>query len=97
MVQHLCEGAGWLAAQAGRQVPGGWLLSAMGSRLMPPGVPLTPAHRLLFQHQASDQASGQDVFYSQSKANRCVACGEQGHYPRYRWVQQGSGGGSGDG
>lgn len=39
--------------------------------------------RLLFEHKNTDQASGSQ-FYSQSKANRCVACGEEGHYLRYR-------------
>lgn len=35
-----------------------------------------PTIRLDFQHAAVDQQRGTDAFYSQSKANRCVACGE---------------------
>lgn len=43
-----------------------------------------PTIRLLFQHANADQTTGMDAFYSQSKRNRCVVCGEERHYLRYR-------------
>lgn len=43
-----------------------------------------PTIQLLFEHQNIDQDTGEDEFYSQSKSNQCVGCGEQGHYMRYR-------------
>ncbi|PRW59440.1 DNA damage checkpoint isoform A [Chlorella sorokiniana] len=42
--------------------------------------------RLTFQHQTGDQQAGTSEFYSVKKSNQCVACGEQGHYLRYRVV-----------
>ncbi|KAL4859908.1 Protein RRP6-like 3 [Chlorella vulgaris] len=44
------------------------------------------AVRLTFQHQTSDQQQGISEFYTSQKANMCVACGETGHYLRYRVV-----------
>jgi hypothetical protein len=42
-----------------------------------------PVIRLRFQHKVADQEAGVDAFYAQSKANRCVGCGEEGHYLRW--------------
>ncbi|KAL4425764.1 hypothetical protein ABPG75_009780 [Micractinium tetrahymenae] len=42
--------------------------------------------RLTFQHKTGDQQQGTSEFYTVEKANRCVACGEEGHYLRYRVV-----------
>jgi len=42
--------------------------------------------RLLFQHRTSDEANKCHDFYVQSRANRCVSCGEDGHYLRYKIV-----------
>lgn len=47
-----------------------------------------PTIRLLFEHTQTDQDAGMDTFYSSSRENRCVVCGEQGHYLRYRIVPQ---------
>ena len=41
-----------------------------------------PTIRLLFEHKNADQQAGLDGFYSQSKTNQCVVCGEDGHYLR---------------
>jgi cation-transporting P-type ATPase D len=41
-----------------------------------------PTIRLLFEHKSADQQAGLDGFYSQSKTNQCVVCGEDGHYLR---------------
>ncbi|GIL77185.1 hypothetical protein Vretimale_3160 [Volvox reticuliferus] len=43
-----------------------------------------PTIQLLFEHQNTDQQTGADDFYTQSKANRCVGCGCSSHYLRYR-------------
>ena len=43
-----------------------------------------PTIRLRFQHRDSDQAAAVDAFYMTSKANHCVACGEEGHYLRFK-------------
>ncbi|GLI59187.1 hypothetical protein VaNZ11_001019 [Volvox africanus] len=43
-----------------------------------------PTIQLLFEHQSTDQQTGADDFYTQSKANRCVGCGCSSHYLRYR-------------
>ncbi|KAG2495263.1 hypothetical protein HYH03_006536 [Edaphochlamys debaryana] len=43
-----------------------------------------PTIQLLFEHTTTDQQLGADDFYTQSKANRCVGCGEADHYLRYR-------------
>ncbi|KXZ46857.1 hypothetical protein GPECTOR_40g591 [Gonium pectorale] len=43
-----------------------------------------PTIQLLFEHQNTDQQTGADDFYTQSKANRCVGCGCGTHYLRYR-------------
>lgn len=45
-----------------------------------------PTIRLLFEHRVGDQVGGADAFYSGSRANRCVVCGEEQHYLRYRVV-----------
>lgn len=42
--------------------------------------------RLLFQHRISDEQNGCHEFYVQSRENLCVACGEDGHYLRYKIV-----------
>uniref|UniRef100_A0A7R9V667 HRDC domain-containing protein n=1 Tax=Chlamydomonas euryale TaxID=1486919 RepID=A0A7R9V667_9CHLO len=44
-----------------------------------------PTIRLLFEHKNADELAG-SAFYSQSKANRCVVCGECRHWLRYRVV-----------
>ncbi|KAF5833248.1 hypothetical protein DUNSADRAFT_10486 [Dunaliella salina] len=41
--------------------------------------------RLLFEHKKSDQDAG-ERFYSEQKINRCVVCGEEEHYLRFRVV-----------
>ena len=43
-----------------------------------------PTIRLRFQHRDSDQVAAVDAFYMTSKANHCVACGEEGHYLRFK-------------
>eukprot|EP00884_Botryococcus_braunii_P003253 jgi/Botrbrau1/12929/Bobra.92_1s0009.1 len=45
-----------------------------------------PTIQLLFEHKTGDQDSGIEAFYMHSKANRCVACGEDSHYLRYKVV-----------
>eukprot|EP00775_Hariotina_reticulata_P003770 gene3770-4029_t len=45
-----------------------------------------PTIRLLFEHKNADQQVGLDGFYSTSRANRCVVCGQEEHYLRYRVV-----------
>ncbi|KAK9816641.1 hypothetical protein WJX72_003201 [[Myrmecia] bisecta] len=42
--------------------------------------------QLRFAHKTGDQMQGFGAFYAQSKINRCVGCGEEGHYLRYRVV-----------
>lgn len=42
--------------------------------------------RLLFQHQMTDTLNGTHEFYAQSRVNRCVSCGEEDHYLRYKVV-----------
>lgn len=37
-------------------------------------------------HKTSDQEHGVEDYYMHSKENKCVACGEEGHYLRYRVV-----------
>eukprot|EP00850_Spirogloea_muscicola_P021418 SM000248S08311 [mRNA] locus=s248:1295:8491:- [translate_table: standard] len=44
-----------------------------------------PSVRLLFEPKGRPEDSANE-FYIQSKANRCVGCGEAGHYLRYRLV-----------
>eukprot|EP00850_Spirogloea_muscicola_P020421 SM000215S06727 [mRNA] locus=s215:111800:118939:- [translate_table: standard] len=44
-----------------------------------------PSVRLLFEPNGRPEDSANE-FYIQSKANRCVGCGEAGHYLRYRLV-----------
>ncbi|GAX75756.1 hypothetical protein CEUSTIGMA_g3199.t1 [Chlamydomonas eustigma] len=44
-----------------------------------------PIIRLLFEHKGADQQAG-NTFYSQCKSNRCVVCGDESHYLRYRIV-----------
>jgi len=41
--------------------------------------------RLLFEHKKSDQDAG-ERFYTEQKVNRCVVCGEEEHYLRFRVV-----------
>lgn len=41
-----------------------------------------PTIRLKFEHKSADQQAGLDGFYTQSKRNRCVVCGEESHYLR---------------
>eukprot|EP00879_Flechtneria_rotunda_P011906 GHRR01012435.1.p1 GENE.GHRR01012435.1~~GHRR01012435.1.p1 ORF type:complete len:931 (+),score=387.60 GHRR01012435.1:2246-5038(+) len=45
-----------------------------------------PTIRLKFEHKNADQQVGLDGFYSTSRANRCVVCGQEQHYLRYRVV-----------
>ena len=42
--------------------------------------------RLTFAHRDDDRQRGSAAFYTSSRANRCVACGEGGHYLRWRVV-----------
>jgi cation-transporting P-type ATPase D len=42
--------------------------------------------RLTFAHRDDDSQRGSAAFYTSSRANRCVACGEGGHYLRWRVV-----------
>ncbi len=43
-----------------------------------------PTIRLRFAHKNMDQRTGTDAFYSERKANACVACGEARNYLRYK-------------
>ena len=43
-----------------------------------------PTIRLRFAHKNVDQRSGTDAFYSERKANCCVACGGADNYLRYK-------------
>ena len=45
-----------------------------------------PTIRLRFMHRTGDQERGVDDYYLHSKENKCVSCGEDGHYLRYRVV-----------
>ena len=45
-----------------------------------------PTIRLRFMHKTGDQERGVDDYYLHSKENKCVSCGEAGHYLRYRVV-----------
>ena len=45
-----------------------------------------PTIRLRFMHKTGDQERGVDGYYLHSKENKCVSCGEAGHYLRYRVV-----------
>ncbi|KAK9822142.1 hypothetical protein WJX74_010568 [Apatococcus lobatus] len=45
-----------------------------------------PTIQLKFEHKATDQLTGSDDFYTHSKENRCVACGDDSHFLRYRVV-----------
>lgn len=45
-----------------------------------------PAVRLAFQHNEGDQDAACDAFYVQMRENRCVGCGTDGHYMKYRLV-----------
>jgi hypothetical protein len=47
-----------------------------------------PTIKLLFEHTTTDQDKGLDSFYTASRENKCVVCGEAGHYLRYRIVPQ---------
>jgi len=42
--------------------------------------------QLTFEHKDDDQRSGNHEFYTAARLNRCVTCGETGHYLRYRVV-----------
>jgi cobalt/nickel-transporting P-type ATPase D len=44
--------------------------------------------QLTFQHRDDDQRAGRHHFYSTARENRCVGCGEKGHFLRYRVVPQ---------
>lgn len=43
-----------------------------------------PTIRLRFAHKNVDQRTGTDAFYSERKANLCVACGGVDNYLRYK-------------
>ena len=43
-----------------------------------------PTIRLRFRHKSVDQRTGKDAFYSERKANCCVACGGDRNYLRYK-------------
>ncbi|KAL0022097.1 hypothetical protein WJX79_008401 [Trebouxia sp. C0005] len=45
-----------------------------------------PTIKLRFMHKTGDQERGVDDYYLHSKENKCVSCGETGHYLRYRVV-----------
>lgn len=45
-----------------------------------------PTIKLTFMHKTGDQERGVDEYYLHSKENKCVSCGEEGHYLRYRVV-----------
>lgn len=45
-----------------------------------------PAIKLNFMHKTGDQDRGVDDYYLHSKENKCVSCGEAGHYLRYKVV-----------
>ena len=45
-----------------------------------------PAIKLNFMHKTGDQERGVDDYYLHSKENKCVSCGEEGHYLRYKVV-----------
>ena len=45
-----------------------------------------PSIKLTFMHKTGDQERGVDDYYLHSKENKCVSCGEEGHYLRYRVV-----------
>lgn len=45
-----------------------------------------PAIKLNFLHKTGDQERGVDDYYLHSKENKCVSCGEEGHYLRYKVV-----------
>ena len=45
-----------------------------------------PSIKLKFMHKTGDQERGVDDYYLHSKENKCVSCGEEGHYLRYRVV-----------
>ena len=45
-----------------------------------------PAIKLNFMHKTGDQQRGVDDYYLHSKENKCVSCGEEGHYLRYKVV-----------
>lgn len=45
-----------------------------------------PAIKLNFMHKTGDQDRGVDDYYLHSKENKCVSCGEEGHYLRYKVV-----------
>ena len=38
--------------------------------------------QLTFQHKTTDQARGTSEYYQAAKNNKCVVCGEEGHYLR---------------
>jgi len=40
--------------------------------------------RLTFQHNTSDQERGDDEFYTASRTNQCVGCGDNRHFLKYK-------------
>lgn len=42
--------------------------------------------RLLFKNRTKDEELGVRDFYMSSRANRCVSCGEESHYLKYKVV-----------
>lgn len=43
-----------------------------------------PTVQLCFEHKQVDQLHGLSSFYTESRKNHCVGCGESGHYVKYR-------------
>jgi hypothetical protein len=43
-----------------------------------------PTVQLCFEHKQEDQVHGLSAFYTESRKNQCVGCGEEGHYVKYR-------------
>ena len=60
-------------------------LQSKGLAVPVPG-PGAAAARLKFAHRDDDDRIGASAFYALSRENHCVACGERGHFLRYRLV-----------
>jgi hypothetical protein len=85
MLRHLKGPARRMSARAPRPSRPGRCAGSAAAGLAATTHALRRPCRLLFEHKATDQDRGEG-FYSHSKANHCVACGEGGHYLRYRWA-----------
>lgn len=61
-----------------------YVRKGLAEEIDPGSEPLTV--RLLFDHKDEDQRAGKHTFYSTARANRCVGCGADRHYLRFRVV-----------